>query len=106
MANSVVTAFDTTRVFKLWEYQVSHGHLLVRSPIAPASGQRAETPTNIDLLFMGVVFVDLPVFFDGLSLAEPSDEDRQRVQTRLGRSVSENIFRPHIRGTSPSCRRS
>jgi hypothetical protein len=39
------------RYFQLWEYQVSHGMLLLRSPRSP------EHQTNLDVLFHGVEYV-------------------------------------------------
>jgi hypothetical protein len=42
------------RRFQLWEYRVSHGSLLIRSPKGP------DAEMNIDLVFSGVEFVACP----------------------------------------------
>jgi hypothetical protein len=40
-----------SRRFQLWEYRVSHGSLLVRSPKGP------DATTNVDLVFDGVEYI-------------------------------------------------
>ena len=42
------------RNFQLWEYHVSHGSLLIRSP------KRGEDTKNIDIVFAGVEYMALP----------------------------------------------
>jgi hypothetical protein len=44
------------RKFQFWSYRVSHGELLVRSPRF-AAGEK-----NVDIMFAGVSYVDLPRF--------------------------------------------
>jgi hypothetical protein len=44
----------TDRAFQLWEYKVSHGSLLIRSPKGP------EISTNIDLVCVGVEYPAAP----------------------------------------------
>jgi hypothetical protein len=46
-------SFDK-RKFQFWQYRVSHGEVLVRSP------KDAAHPRNVDLMFVGVEYVDLP----------------------------------------------
>ena len=50
------------RKFQLWGYTVSMGQLLLRSP--KAEGQ----PTRVDVLFQGVVAIDLPTTLNGLTV--------------------------------------
>jgi hypothetical protein len=69
------------RRFQLWQYRVSHGELLVRSP------KDAAHPRNADLMFAGVEYVDLPRFLPDLEVDEPEDEDLSRAQERLGKPV-------------------
>ncbi|HUY45680.1 MAG TPA: hypothetical protein VMV92_08140 [Streptosporangiaceae bacterium] len=62
------------RRFQLWEYRVSHGSLLIRSPKGPDAG------TNIDLEFSGVEYVACPRLMRGLELAQASSGDLRRVR--------------------------
>jgi hypothetical protein len=65
------------RRFQFWQYRVRHGELLVRSP------KDAAHPRNVDLMFAGVEYVDLPRFLPDLEVDEPEDEDLSRAQLRL-----------------------
>ncbi len=69
------------RSFQFWQYHVSHGELLVRSPRDDAH------PRNIDLMFVGVEYVDLPRHLPGLEIDDPEDIDMARAQARLGKHV-------------------
>lgn len=69
------------RTFQFWEYRVSHGQLLVRSP------RQAEATRNVDLMFSGVEYVDLPRFLPELELDVSGDDDVLRAQERLGKPV-------------------
>ena len=69
------------RKFQFWQYRVSHGELLVRSP------KDAVHARNADLMFAGVEYVDLPRVIPDLEVDEPSDEDVARARERLGESV-------------------
>jgi hypothetical protein len=71
------------RKFQLWEYKVSHGSLLVRSPKTALDG------FNVDLMFSGVEFVSLPRHMLGIALEEPTIVEWERVagmcQKEIGR---------------------
>ena len=69
------------RSFQFWQYRVSHGELLVRSP------RDAAHPRNVDLMFVGVEYVDLPRYLPDLEVDDPNDEDLARAQERLGKPV-------------------
>lgn len=62
------------RRFQLWEYRVSHGSLLIRSPKGP------DTSTNVDLAFSGVEYVACPRLMRGLELAQTGSADLRRVR--------------------------
>ena len=70
------------RRFQLWEYRVSHGSLLIRSPKGP------DAETNIDLVFSGVEFVGCPRMLRGLELVEVTPDDVQRVGAEFGPVVA------------------
>ena len=67
----------TSRAFQTWVFIVSHGSLLIRSPKSSAC------PTNLDLMFVGVKYMDLPVVLGGLEVVEPNDADVSLINERL-----------------------
>ena len=66
------------RAFQLWEYRVSHGMLLVRSP------KDATHSVNVDVMLSGVVYVELPRHLPELELDEPLGEEVERARATLG----------------------
>ncbi len=75
------------RHFQLWEYKVSHGSLLVRSP------RRPTIPTNIDLFFVGVEFVMLPRHLEGVELMHGTLDDVKKIRTIIGHEVpAKHVF--------------
>jgi len=77
------------REFQFWEYRVSHGMLLIRSP-------RSEThPQNCDVMFAGVQYVALPRHLGPISIAEErSPKQLIEFESLLGREayVSDKVF--------------
>jgi hypothetical protein len=73
------------RKFQLWEYKVSHGSLLIRSPKSPS-----ET-NNIDLIFVGVEFVQLPRHLDGIVIEEGNKSDLA-LSTKLKLRSTSKVF--------------
>lgn len=73
------------RKFQLWEYKVSHGSLLIRSPKSPS-----ET-NNIDLIFAGVEFVQLPRHLDGIVVEEGNKSDLA-LSTKLTLRSTSKVF--------------
>jgi len=69
------------RRFQLWLYKVSHGSLLVRSPKGPDVG------TNVDLMFAGVEFVELPRHLRGVEFDHGSSDDVRRAEDAIGHAV-------------------
>jgi hypothetical protein len=66
--------FTSTRQFKLWDYNISHRQLLLRSP------QTRNTPENTDILWWGVVLISLPSVLNGLTLrVATADESTRRL---------------------------
>lgn len=85
-----LTARKSERQFKLWDYQVSHGQLLIRSPKAPGDGDSPELLTNVDLVFVDVEYVAVPRILNGLELLPASPEEVAQLETILGR-----VLDPH-----------
>ncbi|GHH66490.1 hypothetical protein GCM10017772_06500 [Promicromonospora soli] len=69
------------RRFQLWEYRVSHGGLLIRSPRGPNEA------ANVDLVFDGVEFISCPRLMRGLRLDSADANDMRRVRDATGREI-------------------
>lgn len=75
------------RRFKVWEYNVSHQQLLIRSP------KTEEFQANIDIKFCGVLYLNLPTTLINISLSEPSIEEVNNVSLLLpNKSNTEKAF--------------
>ncbi len=86
------------RDFKVWEYQISHGQLLIRSPKAPATDASPERRTNVDLVFLGVEYMSLPRVFRGLTLERATAEDLQLLEAALGKAPEPDCVRMLVSG--------
>ncbi|PTY02774.1 hypothetical protein DB347_22770 [Opitutaceae bacterium EW11] len=67
----------STRVFQTWEFRVSHGQLLIRSPKGKSD------PTNQDVIFHGVEFMEIPRYFSGLEVADATEEETRKVAMKI-----------------------
>lgn len=65
------------RYFQLWHYTVSHGHLLIRSPMDN------DHQTNIDIWFRGVQYLELPRLLGEIEIEEPVASERMHLEERL-----------------------
>lgn len=65
--------FESNRLFKVWDYRVSHQQLLVRSPQSP------EAATNIDLVFWGVKTFCLDTILRGVDVRAAGVKDIQAM---------------------------
>ena len=65
--------FESKRIFKVWDYRVSHQQLLIRSP------QRPDTTTNIDLVFWGVKTFRLDTLLRGVDVRAAEAADIQAL---------------------------
>jgi hypothetical protein len=81
------------RIFKVWEYQVSHGQLLIRSPKSPATGESPERLTNIDLVCLGVEYLALPRIIRGLELTSATPQELRDLASVLGRPLDAESVR-------------
>ena len=64
--------YRSDRKFKIWGYTVSHGFLLLRSPMLFEDEEGYSEPTsyNIDIEFSAVAYIELPSYFNTISLNE------------------------------------
>lgn len=53
---------NSDRKFKIWQYSVSHGMLLLRSPIDGVHHM------NMDVVFAGVSYINLPAVMNGMEV--------------------------------------
>lgn len=87
--------FQSDRHFKLWDYSVSHMQMLLRSPRTP------DIETNIDVVFWGVEFVELPTSLLGIEIIAASSGDASDLRARLKRNVEPGgLFRVVSSGNS------
>lgn len=76
--------FFSNRTFKIWEYHVSHGSLLVRSP------KSSEFENNIDLVFVGVELLCLPKTIRNIEIIEEPEDQKNEKSYAL---MQKRIFR-------------
>lgn len=71
------------REFQVWDFWVSHSQLLIRSPQNLGDKQ----PTNIDVRFIGVEYMELPGGGFSLEIEEAQSADKEFVKLRIGRDI-------------------
>jgi hypothetical protein len=71
----------------VWEYQISHGQLLIRSPKAAATATAPLRNTNVDLVCLGVEYMGVARAFNGIELLEPTSEEIRNIEGLLGRMI-------------------
>ena len=72
--------FVSTRQFRLWDYSVSHNQMLLRSPRSP------EVPTNIDVVFWGVQYLEMPTMLDGIEMGEATSDESEAMERFAGKN--------------------
>ena len=76
-----------SRAFQLWEYKVSHGSLLIRSP------KTIDQKTNIDLKFFGVEYISVPRHMQEITLVPALRKQIRMLESLLGKSIEkEHVF--------------
>jgi hypothetical protein len=65
------------RIFQVWEYSVSHGSLLIRSP------KGNDHHNTIDLLFSAVRYMALPYLLKGIELVEATSSEIEQLSLLL-----------------------
>ncbi len=66
--------FQSNRTFRIWDYLVSHDHLLLHSRI------NEENIDNIEIVFEGVSFIQLPTLLKGIVIKK-STENKFKIET-------------------------
>ncbi|MEO7329428.1 MAG: hypothetical protein ABI193_12670 [Minicystis sp.] len=86
------------RDFQIWEYQIGHGQLLIRSPKAEATDHSPGRETNVDLVFLGVEYMDLPRVLRGLTLDQATAEERRALEAKLSKTLEPGSVRMLVSG--------
>jgi hypothetical protein len=74
------------RQFQLWEYRVSHGSLLIRSPASPSiTGKSAQF--SVDILCHGVEYISAPRHLGEISISRATDMEIEMVTKMLRKKV-------------------
>lgn len=73
--------FESDRTFRLWQFFVSHNQLLIRSP------KSTQHCSNIDIVFWGVEYIEIPSFLKSVKLTENTTRDIEKAETLIGKSV-------------------
>ncbi len=68
-----MTSNQLKRRFKIWDYNISHSQMLIRSP------KDDENNTNVDIKFIGVSYVNLPTVITDILFLEPSIEEISKI---------------------------
>lgn len=82
MIDAGAAALLVGRSFQLWEYRVSHGELLIRSPADDTHDR------NVDILFTGVRLIMAPRRLREIQIVPPSTVDFQVASHQLGEAVA------------------
>lgn len=62
--------------FQVWDYVISHGQLLIRSP------RSSEQDFNLDILFVGVSYLEIPVYLGEFQFDEANFRDLEHLKQR------------------------
>jgi hypothetical protein len=72
------------RRFQVWEFQISHSHLLVRSPVGPGFQGVGGFATNVDLWFTGVRYSSLAVDLGEISFDHATRSEVESLRGLIG----------------------
>jgi hypothetical protein len=70
------------REFQLWEYYVSHGSLLIRSPAGPGF------ETSIDIICVGVEYLAAPRHLGEITVSKASEAEIGKLEEILDKKLS------------------
>lgn len=88
-----MTILESERRFQLWEYRVSHGSLMIRSPRAH------DVEESVDVKFVGVEYLAVPRFFQGLRVELGNEREARQVASASGRnSEQSHVFKLTSKG--------
>jgi len=76
-----MTNLTDQRLFQLWEYHVSHGSLLIRSPNGPG------IQNCIDIIFVGVEYIAMPRHLGAIELVDAAPAETSMLEEVLQKSL-------------------
>ena len=76
---------ESERTFQLWEYHVSHGQALIRSP---KSGP--DQKENIDVLIFGIEYIAISRHLKGITIRRPHPNKIEDLKDSLPKSTDIN----------------
>jgi hypothetical protein len=77
-----MSALTKGRKFQLWEYHVSHGSLLIRSPAEPGA------ETSVDIVCVGVEYLAAPRHLGEITVCPPTEAEVERLENVLQKKLS------------------
>jgi hypothetical protein len=77
-----MSALTNGRKFQLWEYHVSHGSLLIRSPAGPG------IETSVDIVCVGVEYVAAPRHLGEITVRPATEAEVERLENVLQKEIS------------------
>jgi hypothetical protein len=80
-----MSALTKGRNFQLWEYHVSHGSLLIRSPAGPG------TETSIDIVCVGVAYLAAPRHLCEIIVCPATEAEVERLENVLQKKLSPTL---------------
>lgn len=81
MCDSEMSKLMKGRWFQVWEYHVSHGSLLIRSPAGPG------IEGSIDIVCFGVAYFEAPRNLDEISISRATLTEIGELENILGYSL-------------------
>jgi len=91
--NTKIALGKFDRDFQVWAFAVSHGTLLIRSPSSPGAKAKPARQTNLDLLFVGVKYMAVPRFLEGIEIVVPSNAETVVLENLIGKlSRTDKVF--------------
>ena len=76
-----MSELTTGREFQVWEYHVSHGSLLIRSPAGPGF------ETSIDIICVGVEYLAAPRHLGEIAISPATGSEIERLEEILDKKL-------------------
>ncbi len=84
--------FYSGRRFRIWDYNVGHNQLLLRSPTSDGA------ETNIDIVFLGVEYLGIPSKLVGVGLMPAERNHAKKIERLMGRPIDRRSIHVLISG--------
>ena len=75
------------RDFQPWEYRISHGSLLIRSPARKDSPDRSGFNRNVNIICSAVEYIAAPRYLGEITIGERSQFERDDIERMLGKAL-------------------